>query len=88
MTLFKKLGVKKALRKRARKFRAGQRLQVRVTAPGHIGKVVKYKLEEGQAADRQGPLPAAREHEPAAPLRLARLREVLHARLPGRAGCG
>ena len=48
VTLFKKLGVKKALRKRARKFRAGQRLQVRVTAPGHIGKVVKYKLKKGK----------------------------------------
>jgi hypothetical protein len=47
-TLFKKVGVDKAVRKRARKFRAGQQLQVRITAPGQIGKVVKYKLKKGK----------------------------------------
>ena len=47
-TLFKKVGVSEAVEQRARRFRSGQRLQVRITARGHIGKVVKYKLKKGK----------------------------------------
>ena len=38
----------KALKKKQRKFRAGQTLEVRVTAPNMIGKVVRYKLKRGK----------------------------------------
>jgi hypothetical protein len=33
--------------KKSRSFRAGRRLELRVTAPGFIGKVVRYKLKKG-----------------------------------------
>jgi hypothetical protein len=34
--------------KKKRSFRARQRLEVRITAKGHIGKVVRYKLKTGK----------------------------------------
>ena len=48
ITLFKPVAAPKAATTRARRFRAGQRLQVRVTAPGHIGKVVVFDLRRGK----------------------------------------
>jgi hypothetical protein len=43
-----RIDVFKALSKRQRRFRPGQRLQLRITAPGHIGKVVKFRLRRGR----------------------------------------
>ena len=43
-----RIDVFKALTERQRRFRPGQRLQLRITAPGHIGKVVKYRLRKGR----------------------------------------
>jgi hypothetical protein len=48
ITLFKEIKAKKAATKKKRSFRAGQTLQVRITAKGYIGKVVKYKLKKGK----------------------------------------
>ena len=48
ITLFKPLAAARATRTRARSFRAGQTLQVRVTAPGRIGKVVVFRLRRGK----------------------------------------
>ena len=48
ITLFKAMSAKKAAKTKARRFRAKQRLDVRVTAPGHIGKVVRFKLKKGE----------------------------------------
>lgn len=48
ITLFKEIKPRKVVGKKQRTFRAGQRLQLRITAPGHIGKVVKYKLRKGR----------------------------------------
>ncbi len=48
ITIFKEIKPTKVVGKRKRSFRAGQRLQLRVTAPGHIGKVVKYRLRKGR----------------------------------------
>ena len=42
----------RALGDRARRgFRAGQTLEVRITAPGYIGKVVRYRLRRGRIPD-------------------------------------
>ena len=38
-------GVRRCVKKKSRRFRAGQTLQLRITAPGFTGKVVKYKLK-------------------------------------------
>ena len=44
ITLYKNISAAKVVKKRNRRFHAGQVVQLRVTAPGYIGKVVKYKL--------------------------------------------
>ncbi len=51
ITLFKQLPSRKVTKARARRFRPGQRLQLRITAPAHVGKVVVYKLRRGRAPD-------------------------------------
>ena len=48
ITLFKDMKAGKAVRVKNRTFRPGQRLQLRITAAGHIGKVVKYRLRRGR----------------------------------------
>ena len=48
ITLYKEIETAQVVGKRRRTFRAGQKLQVRITAPGFIGKVVKYKLRKGR----------------------------------------
>jgi Putative metal-binding motif len=48
-----KIDFLRALARRERRFRAGQTIEVRVTAPGFVGKVLRYKL-------RKGRLPTAR----------------------------
>jgi len=45
ITMFKNRSASKALKSKGRRFRAGQRVQIRVTAPDFIGKVVKFKLK-------------------------------------------
>jgi hypothetical protein len=47
ITLFKKASVNKTISTRKRSFHFGQRLEVRLTAKGHIGKVVRYRLRKG-----------------------------------------
>jgi hypothetical protein len=41
----------RAIGKARRRFRAGQTLEVRITAPEHIGKVVRYRLRRGRIPD-------------------------------------
>jgi hypothetical protein len=48
ITLFKEIKAAKVAGKNARRFRAKQTLQVRITAPTYIGKVVRYKLKKGK----------------------------------------
>ena len=48
LAVFKTLSVKRALDVRARRFRAGQRVQLRITAPGAVGRVVTFKLKAGR----------------------------------------
>jgi hypothetical protein len=48
ITLFKEIKAKKAATKKKRSFRAKQTLEVRITAKGFIGKVVRYKLKKGK----------------------------------------
>jgi hypothetical protein len=48
ITLFKEIKPAKVVGKKKRSFRAGQRLELRITAPGYIGKVVRYKLKKGK----------------------------------------
>jgi hypothetical protein len=48
ITLFKSVKASKAARQKQRRFRAGQRLEVSITAKGYIGKVVRYKLKTGK----------------------------------------
>jgi hypothetical protein len=48
IVMYKLLSPRKAVKKRNRHFRAKQVVQVRVTAPGYIGKVVKFKLKRGK----------------------------------------
>jgi Putative metal-binding motif len=38
----------RALKRRARRYRAGQTIEVRITSPDRIGKVVKYPLKRGK----------------------------------------
>jgi len=47
LAVVKTLSAKRALDLRGRRFRAGQRVQVRITAPGAIGRVVTFKLKAG-----------------------------------------
>jgi PKD domain len=53
ITLFKEIKPRKVVGKKKRSFRAGQRLQLRITAPGYIGKVVKYRLRKGRIPSGQ-----------------------------------
>jgi hypothetical protein len=53
ITLFKEIKPRKVVGKKQRTFRAGQTLQLRITAPGHIGKVVKYRLRKGRIPSGQ-----------------------------------
>ena len=48
LTVFKRLGPKKAVKKKSRRFRPRQVLQLRITAPGFTGKVVKYPIRKGK----------------------------------------
>jgi hypothetical protein len=48
ITLFNGIKASKAVGKKQRTFRAGQRLQVRVTAKGFVGKAVRYDLKKGK----------------------------------------
>ena len=86
ITLFKAVAPAQAAGSRARRFHAGQRLQVRVTAPGHIGKVVVFALREGTDPAGRPALPPAGRQE-AAQAMLSGC-EVVHARLTSRAGRG
>jgi hypothetical protein len=47
------INVYKALKPRERRFRAGQRLELRINAPGYIGKVVRYRLKQGRIPSGQ-----------------------------------
>ncbi len=50
ITIFKNRSANKAVKSKDRRFRAGQTVQIRVTAPDHIGKVVKFKLKRRKDA--------------------------------------
>ena len=45
ITLYKLVKAAKVVKLKNRRFRARQTVQLRITAPGYIGKVVKYKLK-------------------------------------------
>jgi hypothetical protein len=47
ITLYKAIKPSRVVGIKNRTFRPGQRLQLRITAPGHIGKVVKYRIRRG-----------------------------------------
>lgn len=53
ITLFKEIKPRKVIGKKKRSFRAGQTLQLRITAPGRIGKVIKYRLRKGRIPSGQ-----------------------------------
>jgi hypothetical protein len=48
ITLFKQVKVSKVAKKKKRTFRAGQRLVLRITAPGYVGKGVRYDLRKSK----------------------------------------
>jgi hypothetical protein len=48
ITLFGDLKARKAARKRARRFHAGEELELRITARGFVGKSVRFKLQKGR----------------------------------------
>ena len=48
ITLFADAKPRKAAHKRIRRFHAGQRLELRVTARGFVGKSVQFKLQKGR----------------------------------------
>jgi PKD domain-containing protein len=48
LRIYKLVKPAKAARMKARSFRAGQTVQLRITAPGYVGKVVTYKLKRGK----------------------------------------
>jgi hypothetical protein len=48
ITLFKEVKAPNVVGKKQRTFRAGQRLELRITAPGFIGKVVRYELKKSK----------------------------------------
>jgi hypothetical protein len=48
ITLFGDLKARKAARRRARRFHAGQKLELRITARGFVGKSVQFKLRKGR----------------------------------------
>jgi hypothetical protein len=46
--LYRLLPLGLANKRRSRRFHAGQLVEVRVTAPGYIGRVVRYRLKKGR----------------------------------------
>ena len=48
LAVFRSVTVERALDVRARRFRAGQRVQLRITAPGAVGRVVTFRLKAGR----------------------------------------
>ena len=48
LTVFKNMKATKAVNKKIRRFRPKQTLQLRITAPGFTGKVVKYRIKRGK----------------------------------------
>jgi hypothetical protein len=48
ITLFKEIKASKVVGKKQRSFRAGQRLELRITAAGYIGKVLRYQLKKSK----------------------------------------
>jgi hypothetical protein len=48
ITLYANLSPTKATKVKNRRFRAGQLIQIRITAPGYVGKVVEWKLKRGR----------------------------------------
>ena len=48
ITLFKEIKASKVVGKKQRSFRAGQRVELRITAKGYIGKVLRYQLKKGK----------------------------------------
>jgi hypothetical protein len=48
ITLFKEIRASKVVGKKKRSFRAGQRLELRITKKDFIGKVVRYDLKKGK----------------------------------------
>ncbi|WP_028063915.1 PKD domain-containing protein [Solirubrobacter soli] len=48
IVLFKDLVLRKAVAVKHRRLRPGQRLELRITAPGHVGEVVRYRLRRGK----------------------------------------
>jgi putative metal-binding protein/hemolysin type calcium-binding protein len=53
ITLFNEVSASKVQRMKLRRFRAGQQLELRITAKGFIGKVVRYKLKKGKIPSGQ-----------------------------------
>ena len=51
--MFKEVKVSKVRGKKQRKFRAGQRLDLRITAKGFVGKVVRYDLKKSKVPKRK-----------------------------------
>lgn len=51
LVVFAPRRIGRALDVRARRFRAGQTLELRVTAPGRIGKVVRFRLRGGRVPE-------------------------------------
>ena len=55
LTVFTPLAPGRAATTKIRSFRAGQRLELRITAAGQIGKAVRFKLKRGKIpTGRQG----------------------------------
>ena len=48
ITLFKEVKTTKVARIKKRTFRPGQRVELRITAPGYIGRVLRYKLKRAK----------------------------------------
>ena len=48
ITLFKEISASKVVGKKKRSFMAGQRLELRITKKGFIGKVARYDLKKGK----------------------------------------
>ena len=71
ITLFKEIKASKVAGKKDRRFRAGQKLEVRITAPKHIGKVVQYKLKAGKIPAARTVCSADRQEDPAQALQLS-----------------
>jgi PKD domain len=53
ITLFQEIKAAKVRGKKDRTFRAGQRLELRITAKGYIGKVARYDLKKGKIPSAQ-----------------------------------